>query len=99
MYMLPENSIFISGMRSSVMELVELLILQLIRWQHNMIIGQLDLSLLKQEIEELVSFCDIKVIALLDSSSPRIWYHYYLFAPILFSRSNLFFFIFIAIID
>ena len=52
--MLPENSAFISGMRSSVMELAELLILQLIRGQHNMIIGQLDLSLLKQEIEELV---------------------------------------------
>ena len=41
-------------MRSSAMELAELLILQLIRGQHNMIIGQLDLSLLKQEIEELV---------------------------------------------
>ena len=40
-------------MRSSVMELVEL-ILQLIWGQHNMIIGQLDLPLLKQEIEELV---------------------------------------------
>ena len=52
--MLPENSAFISGMRSSVMELVELLILQLIRGQHNMIIGQLDMSLLKQEIEELI---------------------------------------------
>jgi len=52
--MLPENSAFISGMRSSVMELVELLILQLIRGKHNMIIGQLDLSLLKQEIKELV---------------------------------------------
>ena len=53
-YMLPKNSAFISGMRSGVMELAELLILQLIRGQHNMIIGQLDLSLLKQEIEELV---------------------------------------------
>ena len=51
---LPKNAAFISGMRSSIIELVELLILQLIRGQHNMIIGQLDLSLLKQEIEELV---------------------------------------------
>ena len=41
-------------MRSSVMKLVELLILQLIRGQHNMIIRQLDMSLLKQEIEEFV---------------------------------------------
>ena len=52
--MLSENSTFISGMRSSVMELAELVILQLIKGQHNMIIGQLDLSLFKQEIEELV---------------------------------------------
>ena len=52
--MLPEDSAFISGMKSSVMELVELLILQLIRGQHNMIIGQLDMSLLKHEIEEFV---------------------------------------------
>ena len=52
--MLLENFAFISGMRSSIMELAELLILQLIRGQHNMIIEQLDLSLLKQEIEELV---------------------------------------------
>ena len=51
--MLPEDSAFISGMRSSVMEFVEL-VLQLIRGQHDMIIGQLDLPLLKQEIEELV---------------------------------------------
>ena len=36
------------------MELAELLIHQLIRGQPNMIIGQLDMSLLKQEIEELV---------------------------------------------
>ena len=54
LYILPVGSAFISGMRSSVMELVELLILQLIREQHNMIIGQLDLSLLQQEIKELV---------------------------------------------
>ena len=45
--MLPENSAFISGMRSSVMELAELLVLQPIRGQHNMIIGQLDLFLFK----------------------------------------------------
>ena len=54
MYMLPEDSAFVSGMRSSVMELAKLLILQLIRGQYNMTIGQLDLPLLKQEIEELV---------------------------------------------
>ena len=47
LYMLPEDSAFISGMRGSVVELAELLILQLIRGQHNMIIGQLDLPLLK----------------------------------------------------
>ena len=52
--MLSENSAFISRMGCSVMKLAELLILQLIRGQHNMIIGQLDLSLLEQEIEELV---------------------------------------------
>ena len=52
--MLPENSALISRMRSSVMKFTKLLILQLIREQHNMVIGQLDLSLLKQEIEELV---------------------------------------------
>ena len=52
--MLPKNSAFISGMRSDVMEFAELLILQLIRGQHNMIIKQLDLPLLKQEIEELL---------------------------------------------
>ena len=52
--MLSKNSTFISGMRSSVMELAELLILQLIRGQHNMTIGQLDLPLLRQEIKELV---------------------------------------------
>ena len=52
--MLLKNSAFISGMRSSVIELAELLILQLIWGQHNMTIGQLDLPLLKQEIEELV---------------------------------------------
>ena len=54
LYMLPKNFAFISGMRSNVMELAELIILQLIRGQHDMIIGQLDLPLLKQEIEELV---------------------------------------------
>ena len=52
--MLPENSAFISRIRCSIMKLVELLILQQVRGQHNMIIGQLDLPLLKQEIEELV---------------------------------------------
>ena len=82
------------------MKLTELLILQLIRGQHNMIIRQLDLSLLEQEIEEHVRFCDIKVIALFDSSSLRIWHHYCLFTLIPFSRGNLFFFIvFIAIIN
>ena len=54
LYMLPEDSAFISGMRSSTIELAELLILQLIRGQHDMTIGQLDLSFLKQEIEELI---------------------------------------------
>jgi hypothetical protein len=48
--MLSEDSTFISGMRSGVMELVELLILQLIRGKHDMTIGQLDLPFLKQEI-------------------------------------------------
>ena len=86
-------------MRLSVMKLIELLILQLIRGQHNMIIGQLDLSLFKQKIEELVRFCDVEVIALFDSSSPRIWHHYRFFALISFSHGNLFFFIFIAVID
>ena len=52
--MLPKNFAFISGMRSNVMELAELLILQLIRGQHMMINRQLELSVLKQEIEELV---------------------------------------------
>ena len=92
--MLPKDFAFISGMRSSVMEFVELLVPQLIRGQHDMTIRQLDLPLLKQEIKELVRFYDIKVIALLDSSSSRIWHHYCLLAPIPFSRSNLFFFIF-----
>ena len=54
LYMLPEDSAFISGMRSSIMELAELLIFQLIRGQHDMTIGQLDLPFLKQEIEELI---------------------------------------------
>ena len=58
--MLSENFAFISGMRSSVMELVELLILQLIRGQHNMIIGQLNLSLLKQEVKSLSDFVTSK---------------------------------------
>ena len=52
--MLPENFTLISRMRSGVVKFAELLILQLIGRQHNMIVGQLDLSLLKQEIEELV---------------------------------------------
>ena len=59
-------------MRSSVMELVELLILQLIRGQHDMTIEQLDLSFLQQEIEKLIRFCDIKIIALFNPFSPRI---------------------------
>ena len=54
-------------MRCSVMKLAELLILQLIGRQHNMIVGQLDLSFLKQEIEELVRFCDVEIIAFFDS--------------------------------
>ena len=52
--MLPEDSAFISGMRSSIMELAELLILQLIRGQNDMTIEQLDLPFLKQEIKELI---------------------------------------------
>ena len=65
-----------------------------------MIIEQLDLSLLKQEIEELVRFYDIEIIALFDSSSPRIWHHYCLLTPIPFSYGNLFFFvIFIVVIN
>ena len=52
--MLPKNSAFISGMRSDIMELAELLILQLIKGQHDMTIGELDLPFLKQEIEELI---------------------------------------------
>ena len=70
--MLLKNSALISRMRSGVVKFAEPLILQLIGRQHNMIIGQLDMSFLKQEIEELVRFCDVKVIALFDSSSPRI---------------------------
>ena len=70
--MLSKNPTIISSIRSSVMVLTELLILQLIGRQHNMIVGQLDISLLEQEIEELVQFCDLKVIALFDSSSLRI---------------------------
>ena len=82
------------------MKFAELLIFQLIKRQHNMIIGQFDMSLLKQEIEELVLFCNVKVIALFDSSSLRIWHHYCHFTPIPFLHGNLFFFIvFIAIID
>ena len=38
--MLPENFAFISRMGCSIMKLIELLILQLIRGQHNMIIRQ-----------------------------------------------------------
>ena len=97
--MLPKDFAFIHGMRSSVMEFAELLLFQLIRGQHDMTIGQLDLPLLKQEIEELVRFGNIKVITLLNSSSPGIWHHHYLLAPIPFSCSDLFIFIFIAIID
>ena len=98
--MLPKNSALISGMRSGVIKFAELLVLQLIKGQHNMIIGQLDLSLLEQEIKELVRFCDVKIIALFDSSSLRIWHHYCLLTPIPFHRGNLFFFIiFIAIIN
>ena len=52
--MLPKDSAFISGMRSSVIEFAELLVLQLIMGQHDMTIGQLDLPFLKQEIEEFV---------------------------------------------
>jgi hypothetical protein len=52
--MLPKDSAFISGMRSSIMELTELLILQLIRGQHDMTIEQLDLPFLQQEIEEFI---------------------------------------------
>ena len=47
LYMLSENSALISRMRSSVVKFAELLILQLIERQHNMIVGQLALSLLK----------------------------------------------------
>ena len=58
-----------------------------------MTIGQLDLPFFKQEIKELIRFGDIKVIALLDSSSLWIWHHYCLLAPIPFGCSNLFFFV------
>ena len=49
------------------MELAKLLILQLIKGQHNMIIGQLDLSLFKQEIKKacLILWCR-------SHSSPRL---------------------------
>ena len=57
--MLLENSALISRMRSSIVKFTELLILQLIRRQHNMIVGQLDMSPLRQEIEEFVRFCDV----------------------------------------
>ena len=100
LYMLPENSALVSRMRSSVMKLAELLILQLIGRQHNMISGQLDLSLLKQEIEELVRFCDVEIIAFFNSFSPRIWHHYCLLTSISFGHNNIFFFIvLIAVID
>ena len=84
-------------MRSGVVKFIEL-ILQLIGRQHHMVVGQLDLSLLKQEIEELVRFCDVKIIALFDSSSPRIWHHYCLLTPIPFSYGNLFFFIVLIVL-
>ena len=70
--MLSKNSTLISRMRSSVVKFAELLILQLIGRQHNMIVGQLDMSLVKQEIEELVQFCDVKIIALFNPFSLRI---------------------------
>ena len=52
--MLPKDYALINGMGSSNMELAELLILQLIKGQHDMTIGQLDLPFLKQEIKELI---------------------------------------------
>ena len=81
------------------MKLAELLILQLIRRQHNMIGELLDPSLLKQEIEELVQFYDVEIIAFFNSFSPRIWHHYCLLTPIPFGHGNLFFIVLIAIID
>ena len=87
-------------MRGGVVKFAKLLILQLIRRQHNMIVVQLDLSLLKKEIEELVRFCDVEFIALFTSFSPRIWHHYCLLTLIQFSCSNLYFFVvFKAIIN
>ena len=47
LYVLPKNYAFIGGMRSSIMKLAELLILQLFRGQHNKIVRQFDLALLK----------------------------------------------------
>ena len=65
-----------------------------------MIGGQLDLSSLKQEIEELVRFCDVEIIALFNPFSSRIWHRHCLLTPIPFSHSNLFFFIvLIAVIN
>ena len=66
------------------MKFAELLVLQLIRGQYNMIIGQLELSLFQQGIEEFVWLYNVKIIALFDSSFPRIWHHYRLLTPILF---------------
>ena len=51
--MLPEDYAFISGMRSSILEFAELLALQLIRGQHDMTIGKLDLPLLSKKSKSL----------------------------------------------
>jgi hypothetical protein len=58
----PENPAFIDGVRIPIMKPTISLFFHYIRPKHRMLIWQLDSAFLNEELKELISLSDIKII-------------------------------------
>jgi hypothetical protein len=84
----PEDPAIIDGVRLSIMKTTITFLFDSIGPKHRMPFRQLDLAFLHQELEELVSFGDIKVIRALGLLYPPLVHSQRLLAPHNFSSGH-----------
>jgi hypothetical protein len=77
----PEDPAIINGVRVSIMKTTVTFLFYSIGPKHRMPIRQLDSAFLHQELKELVSFGDIKVIRAIGLFDPPLVHSQRLFAP------------------
>jgi hypothetical protein len=77
----PEDPAIINGVRISIMKTTITFLFNSIRPKHRVPLRQLDSAFLHQELKELVSLGDIKVIRALGLLYPRLVHSQRLFAP------------------